>query len=62
MPKNFAAFVMYRSQRESFNELNLTVRKNAAGFILYVLFFQMIVSPVSVFGYFQEFLRTEKVW
>ncbi len=63
LPLSFlAAFVMYRSQRESFNELNLTVRKNAAGFILYVLFFQMIVSPVSVFGYFGEFFKTEKVW
>ena len=63
LPLSFlAAFVMYRSQRESFNELNLTVRKNAAGFILYVLFFQMIVSPVSVLGYFQEFFKTEKVW
>ena len=63
LPLSFlAAFVMYRSQRESFNELNLTVRKNAAGFILYVLFFQMIVSPVSVFGYFGEFFKTEKIW
>lgn len=63
LPLSFlAAFVMYRSQIESFNELNLTVRKNAVGFILYILFFQMIVSPVSVFGYFGELFQTEKVW
>jgi biofilm PGA synthesis N-glycosyltransferase PgaC len=58
----FAAFIMYRSQRKSFNALNLTVRKNPFGFLMYVLFFQMIVSPVSVLGYFGEVFKLQRVW
>ncbi len=58
----FAAWVMYRSQRASFNELNLIVRKNSIGFILYVLFFQMFASPISVYGYLREFLNLKKIW
>ncbi len=58
----FAALIMHRTQRSSFNELNLTVRKNPLGFIFYVLFFQMIASPISVYGYSREFLNLKKIW
>jgi poly-beta-1,6-N-acetyl-D-glucosamine synthase len=45
-----------------FRHLKLKVRKNLWGFILFVLFYQMLMSPISVWGYFQEFLKLGRVW
>lgn len=45
-----------------FKTLNLKVRKNLMGFILFILFYQMIMSPVSLYGYIQEVLGTKRVW
>ncbi len=58
----FAAYIMYNSQRTSFNELKLTVRKNPLGFVFYVLFYQMIASPISVYGYSKELFNLKKTW
>jgi len=45
-----------------FRKLNLRVRKNLSGFILFMLSYQMIMSPVSVWGYAQEVFRLKRVW
>lgn len=45
-----------------FRKLGLKVRRNRLGFILFVLFYQMLMSPVSVWGYLQEFLKLKRVW
>ena len=54
--------VMYRKQKAVFNELGLTVRQNLVGFIVYMLIYQAIMSPICVIGYFQELLGTRKHW
>jgi len=55
-------YIMSRYQRRVFDALNLHIRKNRIGFFLYFLFYQMIHSPISVIGYFQELTRRERAW
>lgn len=55
-------YILYRYQKRVFRELGLNIRKNRIGFFFYVLFYQMIMSPVSVWGYFQEFMKLRRVW
>lgn len=45
-----------------FKKLNLRIRKNKLGFILFILFYQLIMSPVSVWGYLQEIFKLKRVW
>ncbi|WP_411502423.1 glycosyltransferase family 2 protein [Brevibacillus centrosporus] len=54
--------VLYRYQRNVFRVLELRIRKNVLGFFAYVLFYQFIMSPVSVWGYFQEVFRAKRIW
>ncbi|MBX6354195.1 MAG: hypothetical protein IRZ10_12810 [Thermoflavifilum sp.] len=49
-------------QRRVFKHLGLRVRRNRLGFVAYVLFYQMIMSPVSVWGYVQELLGLQRRW
>ncbi|MGG4489943.1 glycosyltransferase family 2 protein [Metabacillus idriensis] len=55
-------FSIYSYQKKVFRELDLKVRKNTAGFFLFVLTYQIIMSPVSVWGYIQEFLKLRRIW
>ena len=55
-------YLLYIYQRRVFQTLNLLVRKNVAGFIAYVLIYQMIMAPVSVYGYIQELFQFKRVW
>lgn len=54
--------ILYKYQKYVFRHLNLKVRKNLSGFILFALFYQMIMSPVSVWGYLQEFFKLRRRW
>ncbi|MBC2581682.1 glycosyltransferase family 2 protein [Clostridium sp. DJ247] len=54
--------ILFIYQRYVFRSLNLKVRKNLFGFILFTLFYQMIMSPVSVWGYLQEFFKLKRKW
>ncbi|MFT8318612.1 MAG: glycosyltransferase [Sporolactobacillus sp.] len=45
-----------------FNKLNLKVRRNLIGLISFILFYQLIMSPVSVWGYLQEFFKLKRRW
>jgi len=54
--------ILYRYQRRVFQTLDLCVRKNRLGFWLYVLCYQMVLSPVSVYGYLQELLHLRRKW
>ena len=58
----FQNYVLYTYQKGVFKSLNLHVRKNFIGFILYVLFYQMLMSPISVWGYIQETFKLRRVW
>lgn len=55
-------YVMYRNQRKVFSELDLRIRKNKMGLILYTLIYQMLLSPVCVWGYAQEMTGYAKKW
>ena len=54
--------ILYAYQLYVFRHLNLRVRKNTRGFILFIIVYQMIMSPVSVWGYLQEFLKLKRNW
>jgi poly-beta-1,6-N-acetyl-D-glucosamine synthase len=55
--------ILYRYQRRRvFNVLGLRVRRNALGFVAFVLTYQMLMSPVSVAGYVQELLGLRRRW
>jgi len=55
--------VLYRFQRRRvFNLLGLRVRRNALGFLGFVLAYQMLMSPVAVVGYTQELLGRRRRW
>jgi biofilm PGA synthesis N-glycosyltransferase PgaC len=55
-------YILYTYQKGVFLSLNLRVRKNVMGFILYVLFYQVLMSPISVWGYIQETLKLRRIW
>jgi Glycosyltransferases, probably involved in cell wall biogenesis len=54
--------IQYVYQRRVFRRLKLGVRKNVWGFILYVLIYQFIMSPVAVWGYAQELFGLKRKW
>jgi poly-beta-1,6-N-acetyl-D-glucosamine synthase len=45
-----------------FKPLNLRIRKNKFGLLVYLLGYQMIMSPISVYGYVQEAFRFKRKW
>ncbi len=55
-------YVLYWHQKGVFRKLGLHIRKNPFGFLFYVLCYQIIMSPVSVWGYIQELLQLRRVW
>ncbi len=55
-------YVLYSYEKRVFKSLNLRIRKNTGGFILYVLFYQMLMSPISVLGYLQELFKLRRIW
>ena len=54
--------VMYKKQKAVFKELGLKVRQNFAGFFVYMLVYQVLMSPICVIGYSQELLGLAKKW
>jgi poly-beta-1,6-N-acetyl-D-glucosamine synthase len=56
------ALTMYVRQRAVFRTLGLRIRRNLLGFVLYVLLYQLLMSPISVSGYATELVRARRVW
>jgi poly-beta-1,6-N-acetyl-D-glucosamine synthase len=55
--------ILYRFQRKQvFEPLGLRVRRNAWGFFLFVLVYQMVMSSVSVVGYVQQVAGLRRRW
>ena len=54
--------LLYVKQKEFFDILGLKVRKNILGFLVFILGYQFIMSPISLYGYIQEFFNMERVW
>jgi len=63
LPLTFCVnLILYLYQKRVFRTLDLRIRKNVLGFIAYVLLYQIIMSPVSVWGYIQETFKLNRVW
>lgn len=56
------SYILYKYQKNVFKHLNLRIRKNKMGFILYVLTYQFILSPISLYGYIEEVFKLKRVW
>lgn len=56
------AGIMFAKQRTAFRQAGLQVRRNAPGFIVYFLAYQLVMSPTSVAGYLQEMLGARRRW
>ncbi|NIK24127.1 glycosyltransferase family 2 protein [Paenibacillus lupini] len=54
--------ILYRYQKSVFRALDLKVRRNNTGFILFIIIYQIIMSPVSIYGYLQELLKLKRIW
>jgi biofilm PGA synthesis N-glycosyltransferase PgaC len=63
VPLSFAAAGLMRHENHKcFDALGLTTRRSRLGFLSYVLTFQAIQSPVSLWGYTRELLHLRKTW
>jgi biofilm PGA synthesis N-glycosyltransferase PgaC len=55
--------LLYRYQRRRvFVPFGLRIRRNLLGLVAYVVFYQMLMSPMSVLGYAQEALGLRRRW
>lgn len=55
-------YILFVYQRRVFKDLNLKIRINRFGFVVFVLFYQLVMSPISIIGYVQEIFAKERVW
>lgn len=56
------SILYFYQKNQVFKPLNLKIRKNLIGFIFFILGYQLIMSPVSVYGYFQEIFKVKRNW
>lgn len=55
--------IIYFIQRKTLKELDIKMpNKNWVGFIFYMLFFQLIMTPATLSGYISEILKRKRVW
>jgi biofilm PGA synthesis N-glycosyltransferase PgaC len=54
--------VMFWKEKQVFKELGLKVRRNRVGAVVYMLFYQFLMSPICVVGYVQEIFGLRKKW
>lgn len=63
LPLTFISYLtLFLYQKYVFRSLQLNIRKNKLGLILFLLAYQIIMSPISVWGYFQELFHSKRVW
>ncbi len=55
-------YILYVYQKYVFRSLDLKIRKNKIGFFVFILFYQMVMAPISVLGYFQELFNLKRKW
>jgi len=56
------ATIMYLRAQEAFRAQGLGIRRAKLGFLLFILAYQLLMSPVAVAGYGQELLRLRRRW
>lgn len=56
-------FIMYNIQKKSMH-INLLEmpKKNLTGFFIYLLFYQLIMTPATLSGYMSEVLKRKRIW
>jgi biofilm PGA synthesis N-glycosyltransferase PgaC len=54
--------IMFLKQKKVINDANFKLRHNKIGFVMYILFYQLIMAPAALSGYFAEIFRTKKTW
>lgn len=54
--------IMLRSQMRFMKYAGLRMRQNPVGMVFYILFYQLIMSPICVIGYFKEIFRFKRKW
>jgi poly-beta-1,6-N-acetyl-D-glucosamine synthase len=54
--------IMALRQRGAMRQIGFRRRYDMIGLLCYFLFYQAILSPISLAGYFQEFFGTRKRW
>ena len=55
--------ILFKYQKKKvFDVLNLRVRKNIFALVLFILGYQFLMSPVSLWGYFQELFNMKRIW
>jgi biofilm PGA synthesis N-glycosyltransferase PgaC len=63
LPLTFASYlILYEYQRRVFKKLDLRVRRNYLGFFIFIFCYQMLMSPISVWGYIQEIFGLDRIW
>ncbi|MBI5309613.1 MAG: glycosyltransferase family 2 protein [Actinobacteria bacterium] len=55
-------FAMYRRQRTELARVGLSIRRNFLGFVAYFFLYQLIMAPVSVYGYCEEIIGGRRNW
>jgi len=50
-------WIMFIKQRKIFIDNGLAIRKHFAGFVVYMLFYQLIMIPATITGYWKEILK-----
>ena len=58
---SFMILFLYQKKRV-FDVLNLRVRNHYFSFVVFLLAYQLIMSPVSLYGYVQELFNMKRVW
>lgn len=54
--------VMFRSEKQIFDNSNLGIRKNFFGLFFYMIAYGILLQPACVWGYFSELFKLKKVW
>lgn len=63
LPITFAIYVLlFIYQQRVCTKLNLHYKKKVFGLICYILIYQMILTPATVYGYVQELFHMRRVW
>jgi len=63
LPLTFGSyFILYQYQRKIFKKQDLRIRSNYFGFFLFILGYQILMSPISVWGYIQEIFGLDRIW
>jgi len=54
--------IIFRIQREMFQDKGLHVRRNVGGFLFYVLVYAILMQPICLWGYVSELTGQRKKW